>query len=211
MNRESLVLGVAGVLFGLLVGWVLGSQTARTVQPPAPPPAQAAAPAQGGGPSQAPPRLDEAQVDTLKKQAEANPRDAAVRARLGNLYFDAERYPDAITWYEASLAVEPKNPDVSTDLGVSYYYTNQADRALAQFARSLEIDPGHMKTMLNVGVVRAFGKQDLAGAAAVWRQVLEMAPESPEGRAARQMIEALKTAHPELSQARPDAPVKGGP
>ena len=50
---------------------------------------------------------------------------------------------------------------MSTDLGVSYYYTNQPDRALAQFDRSLAINPKHTKTILNQGIVRAFGKQDL--------------------------------------------------
>jgi hypothetical protein len=35
---------------------------------------------------------------------------------------------------------------------------------LKQFDHSLSIDPKHVKTLLNVGIVRAFGKQDLAGA-----------------------------------------------
>lgn len=203
MQKESIALGLAGILFGLLVGWVIGSQTVRPSPAAAAPQASAPAPAQGqgGAPArQQPPPLDEARVSELRKQAEANPRDAEVRAQLGNLYFDAERYADAIAWYEASLEIEPKNPDVSTDLGVSYYYTNQPDRALQQFERSLQIDPTHTKTMLNVGVVRAFGKQDLAGATAVWQQVLDIAPDSPEGRAARQMIEAVRSAHPEVAQ-----------
>ncbi len=70
---------------------------------------------------------------------------------------------------------------MSTDLGVAYYYTNQPDRALAQFDKSLAIDPKHIKTLLNVGIVRAFGKQDLAGAGKAWQQVVDLAPDSPEG------------------------------
>ena len=82
------------------------------------------------------------------------------------MFFDAEQYPQAITWYEQAIALNPNDPNVSTDLGVAYYYTNQPDRALAQFDQSLTIDPKHIKTLLNVGIVRAFGKQDLAGAGA---------------------------------------------
>ncbi len=141
--------------------------------------------------------VDQARIDDLRKRAADNPRDAAVRAEIGNAYFDAERYPEAITWYEASLGLEAKNVDVSTDLGVSYYYANQADRALAQFERSLQLSPKHTKTMLNIGVVRAFGKQDLNGAATIWQQVVEIAPESAEGRAAKRMIEAVRSAHPD--------------
>ena len=55
---------------------------------------------------------------------------------------------------------------MSTDLGVAYYYLNQADRAIKQFEHSLTIDAKHTKTLLNMGIVKAFGKQDLAGAAA---------------------------------------------
>jgi tetratricopeptide (TPR) repeat protein len=207
MNKESAVLGIAGVFFGLLVGWILGSQSGGRAPETAPAAAQApaapqAAPGQGGAPA-APPTLDQARVDDLTRKADAAPRDAVVRAELGNLYFDAERYPEAIRWYQASLEIDAKNANVSTDLGVAYYYANQADRALAQFDQSLAIDPGHAKTLLNIGVVRAFGKQDLAGATAAWQKVLAAAPDSAEGRAARQMIEAVRSAHPESAPATP--------
>ena len=91
--------------------------------------------------------------------------------------------------------------DVSTDLGVSYHYLNQPDRALAQFDESLKIDPKHAKTMLNQGIVRAYGKQDLPGAAAAWEKLIQMAPTSPEADVARRALEGLKSAHPEAGRA----------
>jgi tetratricopeptide (TPR) repeat protein len=208
MTKESVALGVAGVLFGFLTGWIIGAQQARPVPVPAPvaatPPGPAPA-SQGSAPAETP-KLDQAKLDTLRKRAADNPRDAVVRAEIGNVYFDAERYPEAITWYEASLGLDAKNVDVSTDLGVSYYYANQADRALSQFEHSLQIAPKHTKTMLNIGVVRAFGKQDLAGAASIWQQVVDIAPDSNEGRAAKRMIEAVRSAHPDTGgAAKPQA------
>ena len=77
---------------------------------------------------------------------------------------------------------------------------NDADRALAQFERSLQIDPSHAKTMLNVGIVRAFGKQDLKGAAEAWEKVISMAPNSEEARAAKQALDGVKSAHPDLDK-----------
>jgi Tetratricopeptide repeat len=225
MTRDSWILGLAGVAFGILIGWIIGSQSARpaagaaSVAQQAAPQAQGPAQGQGQGQNQgqaqgqpgqatggapggvqAPPPLNEAQARTLAEQAAARPRDAEVRSQLGNLYFDAERYGDAIKWYEASLALAPKNANVSTDLAVSYYYTNQLDRALKQFEASLAIDPRHTKTLLNLGMVKAFGKQDLLGAAQAWKQVLDIAPpDSPEARAARQALESLRAAHPDPS------------
>ena len=73
---------------------------------------------------------------------------------------------------------------------------NQPDRALQQFERSLAIDPKHTKTLLNIGIVRAFGKQDLEGAAKAWQQVIDLAPSSPEAGMARQALQGLRSAHP---------------
>jgi Flp pilus assembly protein TadD len=93
------------------------------------------------------------------------------------------------------VALNPKDVSVSTDLGVSYYYNNQPDLAIKQLEHSLQVDPKHPKTLLNMGVVRAFGKQDLKGATDVWRRLVEIAPDSPEGRQARQALETLSSAH----------------
>ena len=47
-----------------------------------------------------------------------------------------------------------------------------------------------------MGIVRAFGKQDLDGAAKAWEQVVALAPNTPEGQAAKKGLEGLKNAHP---------------
>jgi tetratricopeptide (TPR) repeat protein len=211
MKRESWVLGIAGVFFGLLVGWIIATQMVRPAGSLNPSVDAAASSAGGGaegqptqnptspsGPGSTAVPVDEARVRELTAQADKNPKDAAVRAQLGNMYFDAERYAESIKWYEESFALDPKNADVSTDLGVGYYYTNQTDRALEQFATSLKVNPTHTKTLLNIGMVKAFGKRDLNGAAEAWKKVVELAPaDSPEGHAARQALEALKQAHPD--------------
>jgi cytochrome c-type biogenesis protein CcmH/NrfG len=196
MRAESIVFAIAGSLFGLIVGWILGSQQAPGSSRAATPAAAQPAPAAPGASQQQPVQLDESRAQAMRTVAEQNPRDPKPRVDLGNLYFDAERYGDAITWYEDALKINPSDPNVSTDLGVAYYYTNQPDKAVAQFERSLAVDPKHTKTLLNLGIVKAFGKQDLAGAADAWRQVVALAPNSPEGQAAKKALEGLQNAHP---------------
>jgi cytochrome c-type biogenesis protein CcmH/NrfG len=223
MKAESIVIGVAGTVFGLIVGWIIGTQ-----QAPARPFAAGQAPAQaaaqspmGAPPASAPaaaPVLDEAQVTALRNIADKDPANVQSRVQLGNMYFDAERYQDAIQWYEAALKLNPNDADVSTDLGVCFYYTNQADRAVRQMEESLRIDPRHLKTMLNLGIVKAFGKQDLVGAAAVWEEVIRLAPDSQEGQAAKRSLANLQAAHPGGSPVPPpgtpaasQTPKPGGP
>jgi len=190
MNRESLVFAISGMMFGLLVGWILGTQQAAA------PAATAGAPVAQAQGTQTPPPIDVQRANDLERQANAEPANATVRVDLGNLYFDAERYDLAASWYEAALKIDPKNADASTDLGVSYYSSNQVDKALAQFEHSLSIDPAHTKTMLNKGIVLAFGKQDLAAAKLVWERLVSMAPDSPEAARAKVALEAVKSAHP---------------
>jgi tetratricopeptide (TPR) repeat protein len=192
MRSDSVVFGIAGIFFGVLVGWIIGSQRA-TVATPAPTPSTTASTPSGSGQSAAP--FDEARAAQLKIAADRNPSDAETRVQLGNLYFDAERYDDAVRWYEQALKVDPKNVNASTDLGIAYYYSNQPDRALAQFDRSLEIDPKHSKTLLNIGIVRAFGKQDIDGAEKAWQRVLELAPNTPEAEVARKGLDGIRAGH----------------
>ena len=191
-------MGLAGLLLGVMVGWIIGSQASTGPGTAAAPAPQAAAPAQGQ--PQAAPALDENRVAALKAEAEKNPRDAASRVQLGNLYFDSERFEDAATWYTAALSINPNDADVSTDLGITYYYRNQPDRALEQFDRSLRIDPNHSKTLLNIGVVRAWGKQDLEGAAKAWERVIEVAPNSQEAQRAKQGLDGIRSAHPDAGK-----------
>lgn len=207
MSRESLFFAISGTFFGLMIGWIIGSQRAPA-SAPAPSQQQAAAQAPGQGQPPAPRALDQRQVTQLTSQAAAEPQNAAVRAALGNLYFDVDQFDEAIRWYQESLKLKPSDPDVSTDLGIAFYYTNQADRALEQFRHSLSLNPSHTKTMLNQGIVLAFAKQDLDAAAKSWERVVQLAPESPEGAAARRALEGLRSAHP--AAGTPGAPKPAG-
>ena len=197
MKSESIAFGIAGVFFGLIAGWIIGSQQAAGVRSTATlAPQTASAPIGDTSGTTRAAVLDEAQVTALKSVAEREASNAAPRVQLGNLYFDAERYDDAIKWYEQAVKLSPNDVNVSTDLGVSYYYSNQPDKALQQFDHSLKVDPKHAKTLLNVGIVRAFGKQDLDGASQAWQQVIALAPDGPEAQAAKRALEGLRSAHP---------------
>jgi tetratricopeptide (TPR) repeat protein len=203
MKLESVIYAISGVCFGLIVGWLIGSQEAQLA------PRQRAAPAESA-PQQASPApdsatpapaiLDETKAQALESVAVRDPKNAVARSQLGDLYYDAGRYPEAIKWYQESLALNPKDVNVSTDLGVSYYYNKETDRALEQLQHSLEIDPTHAKTLLNLGVVRAFGKRDLKGATEAWQKLVQVAPQSPEGQQAKQALDSLSSAHGNIGQ-----------
>jgi len=199
MRTDSVLFAIAGMFFGLIVGWIIGTQQrsgADAIRPAVQESADAAAAQPDANQPQQRAVLDEGRVQALKTIVDNDPKNVAAREQLANAYFDGERYQDAIKWYEEVLRLDPKNVNASTDLGVSYYYLNQPDRALTQFEHSLSIDPRHTKTLLNQGIVRAFGKQDLQGATSSWQKVVEIAPESPEGQAAKRALDSMRSAHP---------------
>jgi tetratricopeptide (TPR) repeat protein len=189
MRKDSLAFALSGTVFGLLVGWMIGAQQVPDATAPAAVPVAQA----DQGQATAPPPLDQARVTQLEAQAKAEPGNAGVRIDLGNLYLDAERFADAAPWYEAALAIDPKNADVTTDLGVTYFYQREFDRALATFDRALAINPDHVKALLNQGIVRSMGKQDLLGAAESWEKVVALAPASEEARLARMGLEGIRS------------------
>jgi tetratricopeptide (TPR) repeat protein len=204
MKPESIAFALAGIAFGLIAGWVIGAEQTAARRPAAAVQAPEAAPPAAPDTASRAAVLDQAQVTALTAIAEREPSSVKPRVELANLYFDAERYADAIKWYTDALRLGPNDVNVSTDLGVSYYYTNQPDKALQQFDHSLALDPKHAKTLLNVGIVRAFGKQDLEGALKVWQQVVQIAPASPEGQAAKRAIDSVRAAHPDAGTAAPN-------
>ena len=196
MRSDSIVFAIAGMCFGIILGWVIGTQqatrrTGAVVQMQSG--AAQGATQQASGTRQ-PPALDEAKVQGLMTIIKSDPKNAGAHVQLGNAYFDAERYADAIKWYEESLKLDPKNVDASTDLGVSYYYSSRTDEALKQFDYSLKLNPTHAKTLLNQGIVLAFGKRDLKGATDAWEKVVQLAPNSPEAQAAKQGLQGIAAA-----------------
>ena len=133
MKSDAIAFGVAGVVFGLIAGWVIGSQQAVLRPAVAPPPQAAARPAtdqadSGGAPPAA--ILDQAKVTAFKSVAEREPTNVDARVQLGEPLFRRGAYGDAAKWYSEVLALTPNDINVSTDLGVCYYNPNQSDKAL---------------------------------------------------------------------------------
>ncbi len=193
MRPDSIAFAISGMLFGVIVGWILGTQQAARRRPcgpsPRPPRPRRPRPAAEGRPP-APPSTRPASGNSPTRPPATRPIP-----RRGCSSATSTSTPSAIptrcSGTRRRCKLQPNDANVSTDLGVAYYYTDQPDKAIAQFEQSLRLDAKHTKTMLNMGIVKAFGKQDLAGASAAWQQVIATAPDSPEAQAARKALEGL--------------------
>ena len=113
MKAESIVFAVAGMCFGVILGWVIASQQAGGRPVAGLAPQAQARPRQrprGRTPRLRRPLLDEAKVQSLTTILKSDPKNAGAAVQLANTYFDAERYTDAIKWYEQALPGQAERP-----------------------------------------------------------------------------------------------------
>lgn len=198
--QASVLAGVC-LLVGIAGGWMVRRSTST---PPAAQGVSAAAPVVAAVPGQpapanfgvgsatpSPQQLKEAadaQAAPLLLQVKADPKNPALLANLGNIYYDAKQYPAAIEYYERSLKLQPADTSVRTDLGTAYWYTGNADTAIAEFSKSLSYDPQKADTLFNLGIVKWQGKKDGPGAVAAWKKLLETNPAYPDKEAVLQLM-----------------------
>lgn len=184
------VTGVAGIFFGLIVGYIIGAGQALpgALVTAAPPAAQAAAaPA-----AQATAVVSDAELQAYRDILARDPKNVKAATDLANRLYDAGRFAEAIPYYQQAHALDPKNVGVSTDLGTALYYAGRPDEALVQLERSLAADPTHAQTLFNIGIVKRDGKKDTKGAVEAWRRLLEVAPDYPEAARVRTLIAETK-------------------
>ncbi len=134
------------------------------------------------------------QVSTWQQQVADNPQDADAWARLGNAYFDMDRYEDAISAYKKHLELKPDNANVWTDMGIMLRRSGRPQEAVNAFDKAVDIDPRHEQSRFNKGVVLLHDLQDPQAALKAWEDLLKINPEAraPNGQSVKVMVEALR-------------------
>jgi len=181
-----IVYAMATGIAGLLAGYLMAVQTGRPAAAPAAQAATAPAPSTT-------PVLDESELRAYREILARDPKNLTAAVKAGNLLYDAQRYGEAIAFYQQAFALDPRDINISTDLGTALWYAGRADEALAQYQKSLAIDASHAQTLFNVGIVRADGKRDYAGAVSAWEQLLKANPNYAEAAKVRTLLSDART------------------
>ncbi len=197
MKREGLMMLIAGVVLGAVLGFIATRQyyTEKMAQAPAAPQGvgeQTGAPqgqAQGQGSPAFDPTQHEAMLAQIKADLEKDPKNVEKRVMMGNIYYDAQKWSEAIPWYEDALKLTPDNADVIVDLGICYRNLQKYDEALVYFDRALKVEPGKKQALFNQVVVYAFDKKDKAKAEAVLKELQE---KYPDDGMVKQLAEEMK-------------------
>jgi len=184
MNAKTVFTFAGGVVTGLIIGVMIFSGGSSPV-PQAPRPQQPQQP----------------QVDKIKKQREivqledlvkSDPGNYQAWKKLGDNYFDTELPSKSIEAYRKALAIDDKDPNVWTDMGVMYRKVGDFTKAIESFDEAIARDPNHAISRLNKGVVYIYDLQDLAKGVAAWEDALRVQPVGPQADKIRADLEQVK-------------------
>jgi len=130
-------------------------------------------------------------IVALEQEIAANPDNVNALIELGDIYFDSNRYQEAISTFLKAEKITPANVHILNDLGLLYMSTGDNDTSLEKFEAVLEIDPSHIHSLYYVGLAhREMGNIDKALQA--FEEVQSLNPDPQLADAVRQEIAALK-------------------
>lgn len=130
----------------------------------------------------------------LEQFLKENPENVDGWTQLGNLFFDTNRFFDAIEAYEKSLSLKPGDPGVLTDLGVMYRRNKNSKKAIETFDLAIAADPAFETARFNKGVVLMHDMDDFAGGIRAWEALVEVNPNAaaPNGELVSVLVDRMK-------------------
>jgi cytochrome c-type biogenesis protein CcmH/NrfG len=196
---QTYTMAIVCLVIGLVIGYFLrGSASAPAPAVASEAASQPASTPPAGAGQQRMPSLDEMkqmankQAEPLLAQLQKDPNNAELLNKLGTLYRATHQFKTAIDYYQKSLAINPKNVGARTDMASCMYYLGDIDGALAQLNKSLTYDPKHAGTLINIGIIKWKGKNDVDGAVATWQKMLKLNPDFQNKEMIEHMIAEAK-------------------
>ena len=194
---QTYAMAAVCLLIGVLVGYLVrGSAKPAAQATPASTEMQqaASAPPSSAAQQQKMPTLDDMkrmadkQAEPLLAKLKTDPKNVDLLNKIALTYKAAHQFKDAISYFQKALDVDPKNVPIRTDMASCMYYTGDADGALAELDKSLTYDPKHPGTLMNIGIIKWQGKNDVKGAVAAWGKLLKLNPNFPQKAVIEHMI-----------------------
>jgi cytochrome c-type biogenesis protein CcmH/NrfG len=149
-------------------------------------------------------RMADKQAEPLLTKLKTDPKDVDALNKTALTYKSAHQFEEAITYFQKALVLDPRNVPIRTDMASCMYYTGNVDGAISELQKSLSYDPKHAGTLMNLGIIKWKGKDDVAGAVSAWQTLLKLDPDFPQKERIEQLIaEAQQSQHPASAAALP--------
>ena len=133
-------------------------------------------------------RMAGKKAEPLLAQLKSDPNNAQLLNQIGIMYRSAHQFKEAQQYFQKSLAIDTKNPDVRSDMAACMFYTGDVDGAIKELQQALKYDPKHPGALMNLGIVEWKAKNDVPAAVASWEKLLKLNPNFPQKDAVERMI-----------------------
>jgi cytochrome c-type biogenesis protein CcmH/NrfG len=131
-------------------------------------------------------------IEDLKETVREDPKDLAAWLKLGDIYFDYNRYREAIGAYARYLSIKPEDSDTRTKMGMMLRSLEDFDGAIEAFKKAAQLNPGHAESRFQLGALFLEEKKDVNGAITAWEDYLKVAPKGERANWVKAEIERLK-------------------
>ena len=182
--NTALIIGLACLIVGFIAGNIYSLYKSGSMgfkQTSAPSSSQSISTAQSG------------RMLALEREIENNPNNLAAWLELGNLYFDTNKFSDAIQAYSKYINLNPDNPDVWTDMGVMYRRIGNPADAISSFDKAIELNPQHEQARFNKGIVQYYDLGNREAALETWNELIKINPNfiTTSGQTIKEFVEKL--------------------
>src|SRR5665647_2254392 len=123
--------------------------------------------------------VDQAKLAALMQKISANPKDVASLQGIGDLYFAAKDYKNAIVWEQKILVVDPKNQVGLLSLGAAQFNTGNSVEAKKAWLIAAGLYPKNAEVHYDLGFLYlSQTPPDKANMTAEWKKVVAIDPNS---------------------------------
>lgn len=131
-------------------------------------------------------------ITELKTIIEKDPKNLQALIALGNIYYDGQKFEEAIVYYKKALEIDPKISAVWTDMGTMYHQLGKVDSSIICYQKAIDFDSKNKSAWFNLGLVYAFDKKEEKKALWAWKRFLELSPDDPHVQMIKDEIEKLE-------------------
>jgi tetratricopeptide (TPR) repeat protein len=183
LGKRIIVFTMLWVLLVMAVSQIYDNVTGKGMPAGSAPAAGAPEPTVGPDPGVA-------RLADLQTCVAANPQDRDCAQELADLYYAQGQWPQAQANYERVAKLAPDDVPVLLKLAGTYIYQNKFAQAIPTLQDAAAIKPDAPELHLLLGL--SLSKLDpprMDEAAAEWRQVISLAPDSAWAQQARQYLQ----------------------
>jgi len=131
-------------------------------------------------------------IEDMKETVREDPKNLAAWLKLGDIYFDYNRYREAIEAYSHYLSIKPEDSDIRTKMGMMLRGLEDFNGAIEAFRKAAQMNPRHAESRFQLGALFLQEKKDVKGAITTWENYLQVSPKSERASWVKAEIERLK-------------------